>query len=66
MKKIYTVTFAHYGFVQVEAESKLDAYREVEGYGKEDISWSDDFEVTNIQEEIINNNCDLRKEMKKL
>lgn len=66
MKKIYTVTFAHYGFVQVEAESELDAYRKVEGYGKEDISWSDDFEATNIQEEKINNNCDLRKEMKKL
>ena len=38
MEKIYTVTFAHYGFVQVEAESELDAYRKVEGYGKEDIS----------------------------
>lgn len=35
MKKTYTVTFAHYGFVQVEAESELDAYRKVEGYGDE-------------------------------
>lgn len=51
MEKIYTVTFAHYGFVQVEAESELDAYRKVEGYGKEDISWSDDFEITDAQEE---------------
>lgn len=49
MEKIYTVTFAHYGFVQ--AESELDAYRKVEGYGKEDISWSDDFEVTDAKEE---------------
>lgn len=45
MEKIYTVTFAHYGFVQVEAKSELDAYR------KEDISWSDDFEVTDAKEE---------------
>ena len=51
MKKTYTVTFAHYGFVQVEAESELDAYRKVEGYGKEDIYWSDDFEATDVQEE---------------
>lgn len=51
MKKNYTVTFARYGFVQIEAESELDAYRKVEGYGKEDISWSDDFEATDVQEE---------------
>ena len=51
MEKIYTVTFAHYGFVQVEAESELDAYRKVEGYGKEDISWPDDFEATDVKEE---------------
>ena len=66
MKKTYTVTFAHYGFVQVKAESELDAYRKVEGYGKEDISWSDDFEATDAKEEKINNNSDLRKETKKL
>lgn len=51
MKKIYNVTFARYGFVQVEAESELDAYRKVEGYGQEDISQSDDFEATDVQEE---------------
>ena len=51
IEKIYAVTFAHYGFVQVEAESELDAYRKVEGYGQEDISWSDDFEATDVQEE---------------
>ena len=37
MKKIYNVTFARYGFVQVEAESENDAFAKVEGYGKEDI-----------------------------
>lgn len=47
----YVVTFTHYGFVEVEAESNLDAYRKVEDYGKEDITWSDDFEVTDVQEE---------------
>ena len=51
MKKNYTVTFARYGFVQIEAESELDAYRKVEGYGQEDISWSDDFEATDAKEE---------------
>lgn len=51
MKKIYNVTFARYGFVQVEAESELDAYRKVKDYGQEDISWSDDFEATDAQEE---------------
>ncbi len=51
MEKIYTVTFARYGFVQVEAESELDAYRKVEGYSQEDISWSDDFKATDVQEE---------------
>lgn len=28
-----------------------NAYRKVEGYGKEDISWSDDFEATDVQGE---------------
>lgn len=51
MKKNYTVTFAHYGFVEVEAESESDAFAKVEGYGKKDITWSDDFEVTDAQEE---------------
>ena len=51
MGKIYTVTFAHYGFVQVEAESESDAFAKVEGYGKEDINWSDVFEATDVQEQ---------------
>ena len=49
--KTYSVTFARYGFVTVEAESEEDAFRKVEGYGAEDISWSDDFEATDTQEE---------------
>ena len=50
MKK-YTVTFVHFGFVEVEADSEADAFAKVEGYGKEDISWSDDFEATDAQTE---------------
>ena len=49
MKK-YTVTFARFGFVEVEAKSELDAFAKVKGYGKEDINWSDDFEATDVQE----------------
>ena len=41
----------YYGFVTVEAESEEDAIRKVEEYGVEDISWSDDFEATDAQEE---------------
>ena len=51
MKKTYTVTFVQYGVVKVEAESESDAFAKVEGYGKEDINWSDDFEATDVQEE---------------
>ena len=47
----YVVTFTHYGFVEVEADSENDAFAKVEGYGKEDITWSDDFEATDAQEE---------------
>lgn len=50
MKK-YVVTFARFGFVEIEAESENDAFDKVSGYGKEDISWSDEFEATNAQEE---------------
>lgn len=50
MKK-YIVTFARFGFVEIEAESESDAFIKVEGYGKEDINWSDDFETTDAQEE---------------
>ena len=45
----YIVTFARYGFVTVEASSEAEAFALVEGFGKEDISWSDDFEATDAQ-----------------
>lgn len=49
MKK-YDITFARYGYVTIEAESELDAYRKVEGYGAKDVEWSDEFETTDVQE----------------
>ena len=45
----YDVTFARYGFVTVEASSAEDAFRQVEGFGADDIEWSTDFSVTDAQ-----------------
>ena len=50
MKK-FDVTFTRYGFVTIEAETEEEAWQIAEGYGKEDISWSDEFETTDVQEE---------------
>ena len=47
----YVVTFTHYGFVEVEANSESEALAKVKDYGKEDITWSDDFEADVAQEE---------------
>ena len=41
----YTVMFAYYGYVDVEADSESEAFAKVEGYGKEDIDWSNEFEA---------------------
>ena len=50
MKK-YNITFARYGYATIEAQTEEEAYRKVEGYGKEDIEWSDEFEATDVQRE---------------
>ena len=50
MKK-FNVTFTHYGFATIEAETEEEAWIKAEAYGKEDISWSDEFETTDVQEE---------------
>ena len=47
----YVVTFTHYGFVEVEANSESEALAKVKDYGKEDITWSDDFEADVAQGE---------------
>lgn len=47
----YNVLFIRYGSIEVEANSESEALAKVEGYGKEDITWSDDFEATDAQEE---------------
>ena len=51
MKKSFDVTFTHYGFATIEAETEEEAWAKAEAYGKEDITWSDEFEVTDVQEE---------------
>ena len=47
----YIITFTRYGFVEVEANSESEALAKVKDYGKEDITWSDDFEADVAQEE---------------
>ena len=47
----FDVTFVHYGFASVEAETEEEAWAKAGAYGKEDITWSDEFETTDIQEE---------------
>ena len=49
MKK-FDVTFTHYGFATIEAETEEEAWAKAEAYGKEDITWSDEFEATDVQE----------------
>ena len=50
MKK-FDVTFVHYGFATIEAETEEEAWVKAGAYGKEDISWSDEFEASDVQEE---------------
>ena len=50
MKK-FDVTFTHYGFATIEAETEEEALVKAGAYGKEDISWSDEFEASDVQEE---------------
>ena len=50
MKK-FDITFTHYGFATIEAETEEEAWSKAEAYGKEDITWSDDFEADVAQEE---------------
>ena len=51
MKKSFDVTFVHYGFATIEAETEEEAWSKAESYGKEDITWSDEFETSDVQEE---------------
>ena len=50
MKKV-DVTFTHQSFATIEAETEEEAWIKAEAYGKEDITWSDEFETTDVQEE---------------
>ena len=49
MKK-FDVTFTRYGFATIEAETEEEAWSKAEAYGKGDISWSHEFETTDVQE----------------
>ena len=49
--KRFDVIFVHYGFITIEAENEDEAWIKAEAYGKEDISWSDEFETSDVQEE---------------
>ena len=46
----YDVTFVRYGFAEIEASSEEEAYAVAEAYGAEDISWSDEFCTSDVQE----------------
>lgn len=46
----YDVTFTRYGFAEIEASSEKEAYAIAEAYGAEDVSWSDEFRTSNVQE----------------
>ena len=50
MKK-FDVTFTRYGFATIEAATEEEAWQLAEGYGNEDLTWSDEFETTDVQEE---------------
>jgi hypothetical protein len=50
MKK-YLVTIARFGFVEVEANSEGEAMYIADNMQTEDISWSDDWEATDVKED---------------
>ena len=47
----YNVLFIRYGFVEVEANSESEAFDKVGAYCADDITWSDEFDATDIQSE---------------
>jgi len=47
---LYCVTFTHYGFATVEADSEEGAFEKAEALGKEDIDWSDNFEASSVSQ----------------
>lgn len=46
----YDVTFTRSGFAEIEASSEEEAYAVAEAYGAEDISWSDEFCTSDVQD----------------
>ena len=46
----FEVTFSNFGVAVIDAPTLEDANKEAATYKKEDISWSDCHEVTDVQE----------------
>lgn len=47
----YEITFTRYGFVEIEANSESETFDKVGDYCADDITWSDEFDATDIQSE---------------
>jgi hypothetical protein len=47
----YVITFTRQAFVEVEADSESEAFEEIGDYNVDNIPWSDEFEITEIQSE---------------
>ena len=50
----YNIAFIRYGFAEIEASSKREAYAIARAYKKEDISWSDKFCASNVPDPELN------------
>ena len=46
----YDITFARYGYATIDAVSKEDAFAKAEALGAGDVEWSDEFNVTDVEE----------------
>lgn len=46
----YAITFARFGYAEVDASSKQEAIEKAEAYGAEDVEWSDQFSTTDVDE----------------
>lgn len=47
----YEIAFTRYGFVEIEADSESEAFDKIGSYCADDITWSDEFDATDIQSE---------------
>ena len=45
----FNITFSRYGFAIINADSEEEAQEIAEAYDASDVTWSDDFEVSDVQ-----------------